>query len=124
MSRRGLLFAPGAGLLLLQACAYAPPGKDRAEFRAPPSLERTLAETAKQERRGAIDAWPNDQWWRRFRSAELDRIVDVALNDNPGLQAAADRLGEADALARVEGARMLPFIDADAGMRQSRVPSH
>lgn len=124
MSRRVRLFAPCAGLLLLQACAYAPPGKERAEFMAPSSLERTLAETAKQERRASVDAWPNDQWWRRFRSAELDRIIDVALNDNPGLQAAADRLGEADALARVEGARMLPFIDADAGMRQSRVPSH
>ncbi len=59
-----------------------------------------------------------------FAARTKIRIIDVALNDSPGLQAAADRLGEADALARVEGARMLPFIDADAGMRQSRVPSH
>lgn len=112
-------FLPFFGLFLA-ACQGTSPELQRAEFIEPPALGRTLA------RSGAKLApdWPDEQWWRRFRSAELDAVVDKALADNQGLHRAADRLRQADAASTIEGARLLPTLDFDMGMRQSRIPEH
>ena len=85
----------------------------------PPPMERTLSEASRQGAATAVNAWPDDQWWRQFRSPDLDRIMDIALRDNPGLKKAYDRLIEADAVAHVEGSRLLPWLDADAEFRQT-----
>jgi NodT family efflux transporter outer membrane factor (OMF) lipoprotein len=125
MIRRLFSLGSNTGLLfMLGGCLSTQSGNERAEFMEPPSLERTLSQAAAQERRGVVGVWPDEQWWRQFRSQDLDRIMDTALIGSPSLRKAADRLGEADALARAEGARLLPFIDANLGMRQSRIPSH
>src|SRR4029453_17681370 len=55
---------------------------------------------------------------------DLDRIMEVALNENPGLRKAYARLGEADAVAQVEGARLLPWLDSDNTFRQLRYAKH
>jgi NodT family efflux transporter outer membrane factor (OMF) lipoprotein len=120
-----LFFAPGAGfVLLLSGCAWMPPGGEHAEFMEPPPMERTLSEASRQGAATAVNAWPDDQWWRQFRSADLDRIMDIALRDNPGLKKAYDRLIEAGAVADVEGARLLPWLDADAEGKQTRFAKH
>lgn len=49
--------------------------------------------------------------------------MSAALRDSPNLKAAAARLRQAQALARVEGARLLPFLDAQAGVETSRISS-
>lgn len=115
----GSLLACSAALAL---AGCAPTGsQDRAQFLEAPAMERTLAtsglKTANDEK-----AWPGEEWWRAFRSAELDRIVDKALRDNQNLKKANDTLREADASVRVAGARLLPWIQSDLGMRQSRIP--
>ncbi|MGB6174762.1 MAG: TolC family protein, partial [Methylocella sp.] len=120
-----LFFGSGAGFLLLFAgCASMPPGGDRAEFMQPPAIERTLSQAAKQEQRVSFGTWPDGQWWRQFGSPDLDRVMEIALRDNPGLKKAYARLGEADAVAHVEGARLLPWLDADASVKQSRYAEH
>jgi NodT family efflux transporter outer membrane factor (OMF) lipoprotein len=108
-------------LFLLGGCAL---NNERAQFMDPPPMEQTLSRAVSEERRISVGAWPEDQWWRQLHNQDLNRIVDIALDGNPGLKKAADRLGEADALARVEGAKLFPFVDADLGMRQSRIPNH
>ena len=90
----------------------------------PPPMERTLSKASRQGAATAVNAWPDDQWWRQFRSADLDRIMDIALRDNPGLKKAYDRLIEAGAVADVEGARLLPWLDADAEGKQTRFAKH
>lgn len=87
-------------------------------------MERTLSRASRQEPVAPARAWPDDQWWRQFGSPDLNQIMDIALRDNPGLKKAYDRLSEADAFAKVEGARLLPWLDADAGGRQSRYAQH
>lgn len=123
MSRRPLRPAFGAPfLLLLSGCA--PTSQDeRAQFIEPPAMARTLAQA---DARGshAEAAWPSDQWWRRYGSVELDQVMEKALADNQNVKRAVDRLSEAEAISKVEGARLLPFLDADIGMRQSRIPNH
>ncbi len=125
LPQKWLFFAPGAGfVLVLSGCAWMPPGGEHAEFMEPPPMERTLSKASRQGAATAVNAWPDDQWWRQFGSADLDRIMDKALRDNPGLKKAYDRLIEAGAVADVEGARLLPWLDADAEGKQTRFAKH
>lgn len=53
-------------------------------------------------------------WWRRFRDPQIDRLVQIALASNPGLDEARERVIAARALARAQGAQRLPTVDAAA----------
>src|SRR5581483_5163953 len=59
-----------------------------------------------------------------FGSPELNRLMEHALRENPGLKAASARLREAQGLVRVEGARLLPFLEADASLTHERISQH
>jgi outer membrane protein TolC len=83
-------------------------------------MERTLSKASRQGVAAPVSAWPENEWWRQFGSPDLDDVIEIALGDNPGLKKAYARLGEADAVAHVEGARLLPWLDADASLRQLR----
>jgi outer membrane protein TolC len=120
-----LFFGSGAGFLLLFAgCAWMPPGEEHAEFMEPPPMDRTLSQASRQEPVAPLNAWPDDQWWRQFKSPDLDRIMEIALRRNPGLKKAYARLSETDAAAQVEGARLLPWLDSDNTFRQLRYAQH
>ncbi len=93
---------------------------ERAGFIEAPAMSRTIAQSDARETAG----WPETQWWRFYRSAELDRVMSKALAGNQNLARAQDRLSEAEAIAKVEGAKLFPSLDADIGMRQSRIPNH
>ncbi|MBZ2187567.1 efflux transporter outer membrane subunit [Alcanivorax sp. JB21] len=66
---------------------------------------------------GVTDAWPARDWWRGFASTELDALMQQAQANNPDLNAAAARILQAEAQARIAGASLLPNVDAglDAG---------
>jgi NodT family efflux transporter outer membrane factor (OMF) lipoprotein len=85
-------------------------------------MEHTVGEAASF---GAARAqWPNDRWWEQFGSPELNGLMELALKDNPGLKGAAARLREAQGVVKVEGARLLPFLDADASLTHERLSQH
>ncbi len=67
---------------------------------------------------GTIEA--GDQWWHAFESPGLNRAVEVALTDNFDLLATWDRLAQAEAIARREGAELYPRIDGQAEAARSR----
>ena len=106
--------------LLLSSCAWIPSGDKPAEFLQPPSMEHTLSHTGHGESLAAASHWPPERWWREFGSPELNGLMDAALKENVGLKVAAARLRQAQALVRVEGARLLPFLDAAAGLETGR----
>jgi len=119
------MFMCGLGCLSLGAgCAWIPPDKEPAQYLEPSSMEHTLSHATHHEPDGAIPQWPKDRWWKEFESPELDRVIDTALVDNPGLKVATARLREAHALVRVEGARLLPFLEADAELTAERISEH
>lgn len=130
MIRRAVIAGAGAALCLCaSACAPLPEAGERAAFIEQPAMERTLVATtgrkpARPLAAAAVGEWPTDQWWREFGCAELEAIVEQALRESHGLKKMAARLREAEGFAQVEGARLLPFIDAELGMRQSRIPNH
>lgn len=110
---------------LLDGCAWwIPDGGQRAEYLQPPAMARTLSEARGEQPPAARKAWPRERWWRQFGSSELNRLMDLALKDNPGLKAAAARLKEAHGLAVVEGSRLLPFLDAEAEVAVQRFSGH
>jgi len=96
---------------------------DRAQFIDEPKIERTI--TTSGVKNSTADApWPNEEWWRRFKNNELDRLVDRALSDNQNLHKARDTLTEAEASVQVASARLLPSLQSDFWTRQSRNPNH
>lgn len=65
----------------------------------------------------AAAAWPSADWWKGFASPQLDALIAEAHSHNTDLGAAAARIREADAQARIAGAPLLPTLEAtgDAG---------
>jgi NodT family efflux transporter outer membrane factor (OMF) lipoprotein len=56
-----------------------------------------------------------EKWWQSFDDPELHRLIEEALADNLNLQSAWDRLDQAEAIARREGAALKPTLDVLAG---------
>ena len=105
--------------LLLSSCAWIPKGDPPAEYLEPPEMKETLAEVESR-----LQQWPEDRWWEQFDNPELNELMEIALKDNPGLKLASARLRQAEALVKVEGARLLPFLEADASLTYERLSQH
>ena len=125
MIRRILSLVSGVALpLLLDGCAFLPQEAERAEFLDPPPMNSALPRTLSKQTAPPGAGWPDDKWWQQFKSPDLDRVIEIALEENPGLRKAYARLGEAAAVAQVEGARLLPWVDADNTLRTVRYAKH
>lgn len=68
----------------------------------------------------AAAAWPSPEWWRNFRSPELDGLISTARAYNTDLAAAAARVVQADAQVRISGAPLLPAVQGTAGDQYQR----
>ena len=99
-------FAAVLALAALAGCSLGP-FYQRPALDVPPAF-RATADTAEA-------AWPAEEWWRNFRSAELDALIASARAYNNDLAAAAARIVQADAQVRINGAPLLPALDATAG---------
>ena len=67
--------------------------------------------------------WVSPDGWKLFHSKALDALMEKGQADNFDLAAAAARVREADALAEIAGASLLPRIDAGAGAGRQRSPA-
>ena len=66
------------------------------------------------------DAPPTLDWWRGFRSPELTTLMEEAQTVNLDIAAATARFIQADALARVAGAALLPGLSGTGQENYSR----
>lgn len=55
-------------------------------------------------------AWPSPDWWRGFKSADLNTLIEQARIQNFDIGAAIARVRQADAQVRIAGASLLPDI--------------
>jgi NodT family efflux transporter outer membrane factor (OMF) lipoprotein len=110
--------ALGAILSLLNGCALMPEDGARARLLEMPSLKQTLGGDA--EAGHIVRQWPQAQWWQAFDNAELNRLVETALKDNPNLHAVAARLTQAEAVADFQAAEMMPRIGASVEFHHRR----
>ena len=88
--------------LLLGACSLGP------DYKQPP-LDTPAAWRATPA--SAAQAWPSAEWWRGFRSPELNRMIDDARQSSFDIQAAIARVRQADAALAIAGAPLLPAIE-------------
>lgn len=75
-----------------------------------PAYERPLADDAPWRAGAQVAAWPSTDWWKGFRSPELDALIAAAQAGSPDIAAAAARVRQADAQLRVSGAALLPSV--------------
>jgi outer membrane protein, multidrug efflux system len=68
----------------------------------------------------AITSWPATDWWSGFRSPELASYIERAQRNNLDIAAAAARVAQADARARIAGAALLPSVSAGADVARVR----
>lgn len=103
MRRRTFLQAAGllACIAALSGCNLGP------DYRKP---ESAIPAAWQQSPPGTMAAWPSPDWWRAFGSAQLDTLMDRARAGNLDLMAAAARVRQADAQARIAGAPLLPSV--------------
>ncbi len=100
-----------AAAALLAGCSLGP-AYQRPRLDVPAAFQAT-ADTA-------AAAWPSAEWWRNFRSAELDGLIATARSYNTDLAAAAARIVQADAQVRISGAPLLPAVNGVAGETYQR----
>ena len=70
------------------------------------------------------DALPKSAWWKIFGDPELDQYEDRAIANNQTLKAAAARLGQAQAFARVSSSAFFPELDAGASGQRQRLSAN
>jgi NodT family efflux transporter outer membrane factor (OMF) lipoprotein len=68
--------------------------------------------------------WPADGWWRGLGAPGLDRLIERALVDSPGVQVAAARLRAADAMAAQTRALRSPSLSASGEASEQRFSAH
>lgn len=102
----------GIGLLCL-ACALAGCRSTARDFQPPVGVPSEWT----HEREGS--PLP-DRWWTALGDPSLDRLIDTALDGNFSLRTAWDRLSQARAIARRDGADVSPTLDLTGGVGRSR----
>jgi NodT family efflux transporter outer membrane factor (OMF) lipoprotein len=109
-----VLVASCAAAFALGACATAGAPPARAPEMPPAWSEPGAADAAALTR----------DWWRRFGSAELSRLIDAALRTSPDMAIAAARLVQAEAQVRIAGSSLFPALNlgAGTGRRETRPP--
>ena len=76
-----------AAALLLAGCASQGDVRPAGKFSSPQTLGATATTTP----------WPATRWWSAYGDAQLDRLIDTALADQPSLQTTESRLRQAEA---------------------------
>ncbi|MFP4181978.1 MAG: efflux transporter outer membrane subunit [Thiohalospira sp.] len=103
LQRPNRLLSASLLLLLLGGCAVTPP--ERTEHT--PDLPDSFSEA------GVTEA--PERWWRALEDPALDDLMGRALDGNLSLAATRARLESARAVARREGAGLIPSVEASAG---------
>lgn len=106
------------GASLLNACALLPKEQAAAQRLEITGLTQTLKTDPVAEK--IVQEWPKTNWWLAFQNPEINRLMKAALQDNPGLRMASNRLIQAEALADFQAAEMLPSVKANVEFHQRR----
>jgi outer membrane protein, multidrug efflux system len=85
-----------------------------------PDLKLDVPDSYATARKGPDSALPALDWWRGFRSHELTLLMEEAQTANLDIAAAVARIQQADALARIANAALLPAVDLNSNATRSR----
>ena len=96
--------------LLLVACAPVPQWQGKA------SLEQAVPAQLSVTQSASHAEWPKDQWWQRYGNAQLDALIDEALQGAPDMAATAARVRQAQAVLGQSESANRPQISANASV--------
>ena len=107
-----------AVVLLLNAAAFAAgPKYKKPDIAVPQNWQSPVPwQTA-----NPLDSLPKNAWWKLFGDSELDQYEDRAMSNSQTLKAAAARLAQARASARVTASGLYPELDAGASGQRQRL---
>lgn len=109
-------FAPAA-VLLVSGCNVLGPRYHRPDIPAP-------GRWSVDSPPGSVTAWPSADWWRQFRSPQLNELISDARKANDDIGAAVARVQQAHAEVQIAGAPLLPSLAiAGDASRQRQKPS-
>ena len=97
---------------ILSACTVGP------TYQAPANAAAKGWKEAAPENKGAIQL--QQKWWEVFGDPKLNELEEEALKGNFQLQAAAARVRQARAIARVTDADLLPTVNFDPDAQRNR----
>ena len=111
------LLAIVAWLSSLAGCASKPPPTTEETVDQALPKETSVPETwaSLSEKAGPVD----DDWLKTFQDPILEKLVNEALANNPGLRIAAANVESAAATAVIAGAALKPTVAAGAGVEQT-----
>ena len=107
--------------LLLTGCAVGP-DYHRPATEMPAAFNDPAVARPATPRRSVVDphGTPWVDWWTKFGDPELDDLIVRATADNHGLKAAAARVRQARAAARISEAAQYPSVGIGGGFAKSR----
>ncbi|WP_232410918.1 efflux transporter outer membrane subunit [Methylophilus sp. 5] len=68
----------------------------------------------------AVIAWPTEHWWQAYQDAQLDRLVEKSLHDQPDLKKATARIALSTAMAEQAHAATLPNVGGKVSSSRER----
>ncbi|EEI1920915.1 multidrug resistance outer membrane protein MdtQ [Salmonella enterica subsp. enterica serovar Enteritidis] len=67
------------------------------------------------------NGWPDSQWWKAYHDAQLDALIDNAIQHSPDMQVAEQRIQLAEAQAKAVEAQDGPQLDFSADIERQRM---
>lgn len=110
--RRSMLICAASAAFFLSACA--PDLGPKPELEQPTALITTASFYSEQGQ------WPGADWWKAYGDPELDRLIGEALQNSPTLRIAEARLRQAQATAQQAGAALVPDVEFDGSVLDSK----
>src|SRR5580658_1965883 len=99
---------------LASGCAQIP------RLDPPPAMKKVNELGSSSSFAAAAIAWPGDQWWHAYGDAQLDALIEEALQGAPDLALAHARLNAAAAQVQGAGASRLPEVTASAEFAEAK----
>lgn len=113
---RGRAMLAAAITLMLAACAHAPARLGQPALRD----DAPLAGLQAPVRAG----WPDAEWWRHYHDAQLDDLMDRAMQQSPDLALAQSRVSNAEQSARLAAAQLGLSVNGNAQIARQRMSDH
>lgn len=100
-------------LLFFSSCINMSKEEREKNIQTQPALTESV-EQAKELDGFVIGDWPDQKWWEMFGSKELNALVESALEKNPSIAVAKQRVESANQEAIVASSTLFPLIYFDA----------
>lgn len=105
-----VLFRSICIFLLLSSCNFSLSQKEICQDVIPiPSIEKSI-DIASCESTFNKGNWPRKNWWKQYKSPELNRLVKEALEQNPTIQAIRQRVDWAKNESIISRSTLYPFV--------------